>query len=298
MVCFRVQKCHISPEKQIPRLRYFVPRLAYVARTYYFCALKRTKIKEVAEALERFAPLPLQESYDNAGLQIGLTEADNLTGVLLCLDVTEDVIREAVSMGCNLVVSHHPLLFHGLKRVGEETMVERCVRLAIREGVGIYSAHTNLDNAEGGVNWMMAEHLGASPLRPLNEQGEGLLCQLPEAVPVNAFLRHVKEAFRVEKLSTNVMPEDMRSISTVAVCGGAGDFLLGDAMQLGADAFLTGEMHYHQYFGVDDRIAIGVLGHYESEQYTIQLLHRILAKALPGLRIEETRLNTNPVKYL
>ena len=298
MVCFRVQKCHISSEKQIPRLRYFVPRLAYVARTYYFCALKHMKIKEVAEALERFAPLPLQESYDNAGLQIGLTEADNLTGVLLCLDVTEDVIREAVSMGCNLVVSHHPLLFHGLKRVGEETMVERCVRLAIREGVGIYSAHTNLDNAEGGVIWMMAEHLGASPLRPLNEQGEGLLCQLPETVPVNAFLRHVKEAFRVEKLSTNVMPEDMRPISTVAICGGAGDFLLGDAMQLGADAFLTGEMHYHQYFGVDDRIAIGVLGHYESEQYTIQLLHRILANALPGLRIEETRLNTNPVKYL
>lgn len=260
------------------------------------------KIKEVAETLERFAPLPLQESYDNAGLQIGLTEADNLTGVLLCLDVTEDVIREAVRKECNLVVSHHPLLFRGLKRVADQTMVERCVRLAIREGIGIYSSHTNLDNAEGGVNWEIARRLGAKPLAPLNAEGEGLLCELPQPQPTAEFLRSVKQIFGVEKLSTNVdaSARDMKpaEIHRIALCGGAGDFLLDSALAQGADCFLTGEMHYHQYFGLEGKIAIAVLGHYESEKFTIQLLRDILHKAHPQLRIVETEIDTNPIHYL
>jgi putative NIF3 family GTP cyclohydrolase 1 type 2 len=105
------------------------------------------KIKEVAETLERFAPLPLQESYDNAGLQIGLTAGENVSGVLLCLDVTEEVITEAEQLGCNLIVSHHPLLFRPLRHVTLQTQVERCVVMAIQKGIAIYSAHTNLDNA-------------------------------------------------------------------------------------------------------------------------------------------------------
>ena len=260
------------------------------------------KIKEVAETLERFAPLPLQESYDNAGLQIGLTEVDNLTGVLLCLDVTEDVIREAARKGLNLVVSHHPLLFRGLKRVADTTTVERCVRLAIKEGVGIYSAHTNLDNAEGGVNWEIAKRLGCKPIAPLNAEGEGLLCELPQACGVVEFLFTIKETFGVEKLSTNVdfssenpLPAEVKRIG---ICGGAGDFLLDSALEKGADCFLTGEMHYHQYFGLEGKIAIAVLGHYESEKFTIQLLHRILQEAHPDLWIEETETDTNPIHYL
>ena len=260
------------------------------------------KIKEVAETLERFAPLPLQESYDNAGLQIGLTEADNLTGVLLCLDVTEDVIREAARKGLNLVVSHHPLLFHGLKRVADTTMVERCVRLAIKEGIGIYSAHTNLDNAVGGVNWEIARRIGAMPIGPLNEKGEGLLCELPQACGVLEFLSMIKNTFGVENLCTNVdfhsekpLPAEIKKIG---LCGGAGDFMLEDALAQGADCFLTGEMHYHQYFGLEGKIAIAVLGHYESEKFTIQLLHRILQEAHPDLWIEETETDTNPIHYL
>ena len=257
-------------------------------------------IKDVAETLERFAPLPLQESYDNAGLQIGLTEANNLTGVLLCLDVTEDVIREAVRKDCNLIVSHHPLLFRGLKRVADDTMVERCVRLAIREGIAIYSSHTNLDNAEGGVNWEMARRLEAKPLCPLRGEGEGLLCELVRPEAAESFLQRVKQVFRVKRLCTNWTPLATcpATVQKVALCGGAGDFLLEDALRLGADAFLTGEMHYHQYFGLEGRLLVGVLGHYESEQYTVQLLHRILAEAYPDLRIEETEVNTNPIQYL
>ena len=111
--------------------------------------IKNMKIKEVAETLERFAPLPLQESYDNAGLQIGLTEAEDVSGVLLCLDVTEKVIAEADAMGCNMIVAHHPLLFRPLRRIVGATQVERCVALAIQKQIAIYAAHTNLDNAPG-----------------------------------------------------------------------------------------------------------------------------------------------------
>ena len=124
------------------------------------------KISEVVFALERFAPLPLQESYDNAGLQVGLTEVE-ASGALLCLDVTEEVIDEAVDLGCNLVVSHHPLLFHGLKTVSDRSYVERCVRKAIQNDVTVYSAHTNLDNAEDGVNFKIAEKLEMEQVRLL-----------------------------------------------------------------------------------------------------------------------------------
>lgn len=256
------------------------------------------KIKEVAAALERFAPLPLQESYDNAGLQIGLTEDENASGALLCLDVTEKVLAEAVEKGCNLVVSHHPLLFRPLRNVTGRTMVGRCVALAIRNGVSIYSAHTNLDNAPGGVNFMMAERIGLANgrfLQPLKGQegGSGLIGELPESMPAGDFLKKVAGAFGVEALMHNDWRGD--EVRTVALCGGAGDFLLDEAVRQGADAFLTGEMGYHRYFGHEDEILIGVTGHYQSERFTIELLRRILARSCPELRTVVTETNTNPI---
>lgn len=256
------------------------------------------KIQEVAETLERFAPLPLQESYDNAGLQIGLTAGEDVSGVLLCLDVTEDVIAEAEAKGCNLIVAHHPLIFRPLNRIAGSTQVERCVAMAIRKSIGIYAAHTNLDNAPGGVNHMIAEKLGLQQVRflqplPGREGGSGVVGELPEPLAPGDFLRRVARTFGVEGLQHNSGPQ--RSVRTVALCGGAGDFLLGQAIQAGADAFLTGEMSYHRYFGHEDELLIAVLGHYQSEQYTVELLHRILSQAHPGLHLETTRVNTNPI---
>ena len=121
------------------------------------------KIKDVIATLERFAPLPLQDGFDNAGLQIGQTEAE-VSGVLLCLDVTEAVGDEAVACGANLIVAHHPLLFHGLKCIAGHNTVERCVVKAIENHITVYAAHTNLDNARGGVNYKIAEKLGAPVL--------------------------------------------------------------------------------------------------------------------------------------
>ena len=117
------------------------------------------KIRQIIDALEDFAPLALQDGFDNAGLQIGLPQDVDATGVLLCLDVTEAIIDEAVSRGCNMVVSHHPLLFHPLKSISGKDYVERVVIKAIQKGITLYAAHTNLDNAPGGVNHKMAEKL-------------------------------------------------------------------------------------------------------------------------------------------
>lgn len=258
------------------------------------------KIKEVAEALERFAPLPLQESYDNAGLQIGLTDAD-ASGVLLCLDVTEEIIEEAEREGCNLIIAHHPLLFRGLKCIADRNLVERCVRRAILAGITIYAAHTNLDNAVGGVNFAIAERLGLQNVRilqplPSGEGGSGIIGELPDATNPLTFLGQVKHEFHVASLQHNLLPT--RPIRRVALCGGSGDFLLSQAIKCGADAFLTGEMGYHQFFGYDNQILIAALGHYQSEQFTVQLMARILREAYPNLRVVETKVNTNPIHYL
>ncbi len=268
-------------------------------------------IREVMEALESFAPLPLQESYDNAGLQVGLTEAE-VSGALLCLDVTEPVVREAIDLGCNLVVSHHPLLFRGLKCVGDTDYVQRCVRLAVQNDIAVYAAHTNLDNAEDGVNFRMAEHLGLQDVSLVQERrvtlpglkgqqrqvtaGAGVIGFLSEPEDSLQFLQRVKQVFGVECLMHNELLR--RPIQSVALCGGAGDFLLPEAVRMQADAFLTGEMHYHQYFGHEQEIQIGVLGHYQSERFTTEIFRDIIGDRWPDVAVFMASASTNPISYL
>ena len=229
------------------------------------------KIKEVIAALERFAPLPLQEDYDNAGLQLGLTEAE-VSGALLCLDVTEETVAEAVEKGCNLVVSHHPLLFRGLKQIVDADSVQRTVKMAIKNDVTIVSMHTNLDNAVGGVNWKIAEKLGLETGRQGVQGVQGVRgekCGLyvgtfAKPLSANDFISLLKTRMEAQCVMTNELLK--REIRKVAICGGAGSFMLDDAIAQGADAFVTGEMHYHEYFGHDQEIQIAVIGHYESEK--------------------------------
>ena len=259
------------------------------------------QIKEVLSALERFAPLPLQDGFDNAGLQIGLTDAE-VSGALLCLDVTEAVIDEAIRLGCNLVVSHHPLLFRGLKCIGGRDYIERCVMKAIKHDVVIYSAHTNLDNAPEGVNWWMSQKLGLKNLQILEPKpgvpgaGAGMVGELPEALTPEAYLKLVKETFQVGCVLHN-QPSGVSSVGKVALCGGAGSFLAPQAREMGADAFLTGEMKYHEFFGYDD-LLVAAIGHYESEQYTQELLKNNIEQSFPGLAVHVTTVKTNPIHYL
>ena len=253
-------------------------------------------------ALERFAPLPLQESWDNAGLQVGLTETE-VSGALLCLDVNERIVDEAVKKGCNLIVSHHPLLFRGLKTISDLTDVQRTVMKVIENHLCVVSMHTNMDNAKGGVNFRIAEKLGLSDIQFFAskqvdgiEAGSGVTGLLSAPMAADDFVLAVKKAFGVECAMCNELLR--RSVHKVAICGGAGDFLLDEALKAGADAFITGEMHYHQYFGYEQKIQICVIGHYQSEQFTTEVFQTIIQKACPGVKTLIAETNTNPILYL
>ena len=259
------------------------------------------KIRQITGALEEFAPLALQDGYDNAGLQIGLAEDAEATGALLCLDVTEAVLDEAVRQGCNLVVSHHPLLFRPLKQIAGRDYIERCVIKAIKHDLTLYAAHTNLDSARGGVNFRIADKLDLQQREWLNpkqgfDAGEGIVGTLSATMETEAFLAKVKAAFGVDALRYNAWTG--KEVKRVAVCGGAGSFLIAQAVQKGCDAFLTGEVGYHRFFGHEEELLLMELGHYESEQYTIGLLHDIIHSVQPQLPIYETSVKTNPIHYL
>ena len=363
------------------------------------------KIKDIANALEMFAPLPLQDGFDNAGLQIGLTEAE-VTGVLLCLDVTEAVIDDAIASGCNLIVSHHPLIFSPLKRITGNGYVERCVMKAISAGISVYSAHTNLDNAPGGVNYRIAEKLGLQNVRillpkedsllklavyvptshadavrsalfnagcgsignysscsynitgcgtfmanegckpfcgtvgelhkeeevrietvmpeyiknrvvasllkahpyeepaydiyPLKNSwgsvGTGVVGELSDECSELDFLALVKAKFNLSSLShTPILGHNVRR---VALCGGAGGSFAKAALAAGADVYITGEARYHDLFNYTGKMLVAVMGHYESEQYTMDIFREIIAERFPELRIVKTGVNTNPLNYM
>ena len=254
------------------------------------------------DALERFAPLPLQESWDNAGLQIGLTEAE-VSGALLCLDVTPAVVSEAVAKGCNLIVSHHPLLFHGLKQIAGRDDVQRIVRKAIKQDICIVSMHTNMDNARDGVNWRIAKKLGLTDVDFFARKtvgdigcGSGVVGLLHQPMEALQFIKQVKETFGVECAQCNELLR--RTVCKVAICGGAGDFLLDEAIAQGADAFITGEMHYHVYSGHEQEIQICVIGHYQSEQFTAEVFRDIIEHDCPEVTCHIAETNTNPIVYI
>ena len=273
---------------------------------------KSVKIYQVVDALEHYAPLPLQEGYDNAGLQVGLTEAVEVSGALLCLDVTEAVVDEAIRKDCNLIVSHHPLIFRKLARISDENYVQRTVRKAIKNDITIVSMHTNMDAAKGGVNFKIAEKLGLRNLRFFGGEkeidgvkgGEGVIGEITDetdtlhadGIAADDLVLMLRERFQAECVQCNQLLR--RSIRKVALCGGAGSFLLDAAIAAGADAFITGEMHYHEFFGHEQEIQICVIGHYQSEQFTSEIFRSIITEKCPGVKCEISEINTNPIIYL
>ena len=273
---------------------------------------KSVKIYQVVDALEHYAPLPLQEGYDNAGLQVGLTEAVEVSGALLCLDVTEDGVDEAIRKGCNLIVSHHPLIFRKLARISDENYVQRTVRKAIKNDIAIVSMHTNMDAAKGGVNFKIAEKLGLRNLRFFGGEkeidgvkgGEGVIGEITDetdalhadGIAADDLVLMLRERFQAECVQCNQLLR--RPIRKVALCGGAGSFLLDAAIAAGADAFITGEMHYHEFFGHEQEIQICVIGHYQSEQFTSEIFRSIITEKCPGVKCEISEINTNPIIYL
>ena len=256
------------------------------------------KVSDVVRAIEVAAPLYLQDEWDNSGLQVGFPDSP-VNRVLTCLDITEEIIDEASERGCDMVVSHHPLLFHPLRQVSCTTYQQRCVVKALGRGITLYSAHTSLDNAPGGINYRIASIIGLSGLqwllpKPGTDGGSGVIGTLDKPVRDSEFLQSLKQAFGVECLR-HTAPSG-RLISRVALCGGSGGFLMKDAAAAGADAFVTGEFHYHDYFESDGML-LAELGHYQSEKCAEQLLADILLRAFPSLDVVKTNIVTNATRY-
>lgn len=363
------------------------------------------KIKDIIKEIEEYAPLPLQESFDNAGVQVGDVNRE-AKGALLCLDVTEEVLDEALELNCNLIISHHPLAFKPFKSLTGKSYIERCLMKACKYDLVIYAAHTNMDNARGGVNFKLAELIGLQNVRILSPQkqallklvtfvpeayadlvrttlfnagtgcignydsssfnlhgkgtfranegchpfcgeigklhhepevrietilpafrqatvlrallsvhpyeepaydfyplvntweqaGSGVVGELPEEEDEIFFLQRIKDLFHVGCVKHSALTG--RPIREVALCGGSGAFLIQDAINYGANVFITGEAKYNDFYDVEDQILLAVIGHYESEVCTKEIFYSVISKKIPTFALHLSNVNSNPVKYL
>jgi dinuclear metal center YbgI/SA1388 family protein len=363
------------------------------------------KIKDVIGYLESWAPRNLQEEYDNSGLLTGNQE-EEVTGILVTLDCTEQILDEALAQKCNMVVAHHPILFRGLKKLTGQNYVERTIIKAIRSGIAIYAIHTNLDNVLTGVNFKIAARLGLkniSILQPKKhtltklvtfippenaeeviaklheagagnignykncsfrltgqgtylptgeanpyqgsigklerseevrvelilpthlesrvlavlkkvhpyeevayylsrlenenqEVGSGIVGELEHAEPADEFLKGLKEKMNTACVRHTQIIE--KEIKKIAVCGGSGSFLLSTAIAKGADIFITADFKYHEFFDADGKIVVADIGHYESEQFTKELIYEYLKEKFHTFAIIFSKTVTNPISYL
>lgn len=257
-------------------------------------------IADIISAIEHAAPLSLQEGYDNAGLQVG-DASQPCTGVLLCVDVTPAIIAEAVSRGCNMVVSHHPLFFKGIKQLTGATLQQQAAIEAIRRGVAVYSAHTNLDSAADGVNRTLARMLGLtgiSPLVPAAEPmtGLGSAGTLAPALTADELIARIKQACGSPIVRCTAPPAE--AISRLALCGGSGGSLIPDAVASGAQAYLTSDVRYHDFVDWQDKIFIIDIGHYESENCTKRIFYHLLSEKFPNFAVYYSETEKNPINYL
>lgn len=369
-----------------------------------FFMLKTMKIGEVLSVLNKFFPLALQEGYDNSGLSVGDTSQE-ATGVLCTLDVNDEVLNEAIRLKANLIVSHHPVIFSGLKSLTGKNKVEKIVIKAIQNNIALYAGHTNFDNVNNGVNQVICQKIGlqnSTILSPLKEKleklvtfvpiehadkvreaifkagagvigkydscsynlngvgtfrgdeetspyvgekgkihkepetrietilptwlqskvvnalikahpyeevaydlyslnnsfdtvGAGMIGELEAAMPANTLFQLLKRQFNAEGIRYS--GDETKKIKRIAVCGGSGSFLINDAIRQKADAFITGDVKYHQFFDNTNNLLIIDIGHFESEQFTKELFYEVLTENFPKFAVHLSEVKTNPIKY-
>ena len=363
------------------------------------------KLKDLCSYLDSVVPLSFQESYDNSGLQIGLPERE-ISSAMITLDVTEEVIDEAVSDKCDVIISHHPLIFIGIKRITGRTFTERILYKAVKHDIAIYSSHTNLDIFSNGVSRKMAEKLGLKDIKVLSplmnrllklvtyipeshlekvrealfEAGAGVIGNYDQCAFTTAgtgsfrgsentkpfiggkgkihfeketrfetvLFSHLKE--KVIKVLLDVHPYEeaaydiyalenenvdvglgcvgefndamgeadfLKLVSSVfdakgvryskpagkpvrkiALCGGSGASLLNVAIASGADAFITADIKYHNFFDADNKILLVDTGHFESEKFSTEILYDLIIKKFPKFAVRFSEINTNPINFL
>lgn len=261
-------------------------------------------VGEIIESIEEFAPKRHQEEWDNTGWQLrpGDTTAE-CTGVMLCLDITPPVVAEAVEKGCNLIVSHHPLLFRGLKQISPDRPNQEVLIEAIRKGIYIYSSHTALDSTPGGVSHFLARELGLTdisvlaPKKDCDDAGPGVMGSFAGPMPVEAFLELVKKVYEADMLRFTPGRNDERDIRTVGLCSGSGGEFIPTAIARGADAYITSDVRYHDFLDYGNDIMIVDVGHFESEICTKSIFSAIISKKFPTFAVRQSHAESNPVRY-
>ena len=256
------------------------------------------KVKDVIKVIEDFAPLSLQEKWDNSGLCIGSPE-DAVSSILFGLDCTPELVDEAVACGADMIVTHHPLIFSGLKKISGDDLVGAAVVKAIKAGISIYSAHTSADKVLAGVSGAMAVRLGLRDVRILDEDGEGtglgVVGELPEPLSAGQAVELVKERFSLKVVKTSKPVDGL--ISRVAMCGGSGGSLIGAARAAGAQLYISGDISYHNFFTPEGFMLMDI-GHYESEIEIVDILFSLIKKNFPTFAVRITQnMHSNPMYY-
>ena len=257
------------------------------------------KVKDITGVLEEFAPLNIQESWDNSGLLIGSPE-DDVTGVLLGFDCTAELIEEAIQKGCNMVVTHHPLIFRGLKKINADDPVGAAVMKAVKAGVAVYAAHTTADKVLAGVSGAMARRLGLKDIEILEKEDEntGLGCigNLPQPMTGIQALEHVRKAFGLKIIRYSRPLE--QPFRKVALLGGSGGGDISSAIAAGAQLYITADISYHNFFTPEGFMVMDI-GHFESEVEIVDIFLSEIRKKFPTFASYKSAVldGSNPVRY-
>ena len=250
---------------------------------------KGIKCQQVMEALERIAPKRLAEEWDNPGLLVG-SPAQEVHKSLTCLDVTDEVVEEAVSLGADMIVAHHPLIFKGLKKLRTDLPLGARLQKLMVHGIAVAAAHTNLDTAEGGVNDVLANLMGLTDIQPFAGKAEegaeptlGRIGYLPEAMSIEEFALQVKAALPAAYV--RLVKAGDKQVKKVALCSGAGAEFIAKASFLGTNTYVTGDVKYHE---AQQAVEMGIHvidgGHFGTEFPIAAVLRDRLAGELSGLK--------------
>lgn len=256
------------------------------------------RAKEIISIFEEFAPSNIQESWDNSGLMVGDVSME-VNKILLSLDFTEQLVEEAIECGANMIITHHPLLFKGVKKIGTDTYIERIIIKLIKNDIIAYSMHTNLDKVPRGVSGLMADRIGLINQEVLESEsqeeiGLGIVGNLKVPLSVENFITMLKKQFSLECLKSS-SPID-NHIKRVALCGGSGSSLISSAIKSGAQVYISGDISYHNFF-CEKEFMIMDIGHYESEIEVLDLMMNIILKKMPNFAVRKSEINNNPIYY-
>ncbi len=258
------------------------------------------KTCEVIKWLDATFHPEYQEDYDNAGFLLG-DSASDYRGAMVALDLTPAVVDEAVRLGLSLIVTHHPFIFTGVKRLTDGSETGRMVMTLAKNDISVYAAHTNLDNLSWGVSGVLAQKLGLRNCHILKGMngvqdgsiGAGMVGDLDEPVGVEDFLMRVKEMIGIPfvRVSQQTHHGPAAQVRRVALCGGSGAEFIGDALRAGADIYLTADLKYHDFQRTDGRMLLADIGHYESEQFAKDIIFRAISEKFSNFacRISETQ---------